>query len=448
MTPSAMGRKNDENDRLRQEMVDRLKNLGLVRSKLVEEALRAVPRHLFVSQVESKAAYSDQAIVTHWQDGEAVSSASAPSIVAVMLEMLDLQPGQRVLEIGAGTGYNAALMARIVGASGQIVTIDIDNEIVQNARANLRAAGSEEHVQVICGDGAQGWSEGAPYDRVILTVSSADLLPAWHRQLARGGRLVAPLRLLEIRSQLTELPLLPDQFLLAFEWTGSHFESLALMPCVFVPLRGEFAAPARSVSRDENPEGLSASLPAGIKARSTFALLRGQVEDEVTDVHLAFRELFGLRLWLALRDEYFCEIYVPESVAIGSIPAQLRRDKTFAAAIGLCGKDSCCLLKLAEEAEDQPVDPKRPLRLIIRWYGKDRLLASRLRAQLESWDRAGHPFVWSMEGFSARMRGMRVQAFPQDTGELPERQEHQTLLTRPHTRFLFTAQAGAENCAQ
>lgn len=451
MAPPAMESANDKHDALRQAMVDRLKNLRLVRSESVEEALRAVPRHLFVSHVDAGTAYSDQAVVTRWQDGEAVSSASAPSIVAVMLELLDLQPGQRVLEIGAGTGYNAALMARLVGASGQVVTIDIDDEIVQNARANLRAVGSEENIQVICGDGALGWAECAPYDRVILTVASADLMPAWHEQLVRGGRLVGPLRLLEFHSKLAEPPLLPDQFLLAFEWTGEHFESLALLPCVFVSLRGDFASAVRKVSMEEAQGELSANLPAEIEARRVFALLREPAVDESTEVHLAFQEMFGLRLWLALREAQFCEIYVPESANIGVIPAQLRRDQTFATAIGLCEADNCCLLKLEEAADDQPVDSKRPLRLVIRHFGENPALAERLRKQIEHWDQAGHPFVWSIDGFDARMRDMRVLALPLETCALPVVQSHETLLTRQHTRFLFTSQASAEiesACAQ
>src|SRR2546427_13184569 len=112
----------DSNDSvaLSQALVDRLKNIGLIRTPRVEEAFRAVPRHLFVPEVDIHTAYSDSYIVTRWQDGTPISSSSAPSVMAVMLEMLDLQPGQHVLEIGAGTGYNAALLAHIVGESGQV----------------------------------------------------------------------------------------------------------------------------------------------------------------------------------------------------------------------------------------------------------------------------------------------------------------------------------------
>lgn len=435
----ARDRENDESNGLRQEMVNRLKNLGLVCSGPVEEALRLVPRHLFVPQVDVKTAYNDQAVVTRWQDGEAISSASAPSIVALMLELLDLHPGQRVLEIGAGTGYNAALMARLVGESGSVVTIDIDDEIVQGAREHLEAVGIK-NARVMCGDGALGWAEGAPYDRVILTAAVADLLPAWHEQLVRGGRLVGPLELLRSHARFTELPVMPDQFLVAFEWTGDHFERLALLPCIFMPLRGDYSAVVREVGVHKVEGELSADLPRDIEAQDIFALLRGSMEDEPTEVHLAFQEMFGLRLWLALREAHFCEIYVPERLNTGAIPAHLHRARDFATAIGLCEADTCCLLKLEEEVEGQPVDAKRPFRLVLRSFGKDHELISNLREQVEIWDRAGHPFVWSIDGFSAQMPDMHIQAFPHGGSASFIVRDYETLLNRQYTRFLFTPQ--------
>src|SRR6185503_18791702 len=99
--------------------------------------------------------YRDRAIGTKRLDGQYVSSSSQPEIMAIMLEMLDLQPGHRVLEIGAGTGFNAALLAHLVGESGEVVAIDVDDDIVEAARARLAAAGYER-VRVILGDGALG----------------------------------------------------------------------------------------------------------------------------------------------------------------------------------------------------------------------------------------------------------------------------------------------------
>src|SRR5581483_5459570 len=114
--------------------------------------------------------------------------------MAIMLEQLQLKPGLRVLEIGAGTGYNAALMAHIVGETGQVITIDIDEDIVYNARLHLVTAGFER-VQVICADGGAGYAHAAPYDRIILTVGASDITPAWRDQMKPNGRLLLPLTL-------------------------------------------------------------------------------------------------------------------------------------------------------------------------------------------------------------------------------------------------------------
>src|SRR4051812_10214868 len=149
----------DENEEIHsqhQVMVDRLKNGGAIHTALIEEAFRAVPRHLFVPETTIQIAYTDTYIVTRERDGKAISSSSQPTIMAMMLEMLQLQPGQRVLEIGAGTGYNAALMAHIVGETGEVVTIDIDEDIVQDARAHLQEAGIK-NMQAKCLDGSLGW---------------------------------------------------------------------------------------------------------------------------------------------------------------------------------------------------------------------------------------------------------------------------------------------------
>ena len=111
---------------LRQALVSELKREGRVRSPRVEAALRSVARELFVPGVPIEEVYRpSDAIVVKRVEGVSVSSASAPDVVAVMLEQLAVEPGQRVLEIGAGTGYNAALLAELVGPAGQVVSIEI-----------------------------------------------------------------------------------------------------------------------------------------------------------------------------------------------------------------------------------------------------------------------------------------------------------------------------------
>jgi protein-L-isoaspartate(D-aspartate) O-methyltransferase len=144
--------------------------------------------------------YRNTHVVTQVDDGVpagpggtglmATSSSSQPSVMAIMLAELDARPGHRVLEVGAGTGYNAALLAHRLGAAA-VTTVDIDPEVVRSATAALAAAGYPE-VTVVLGDGERGHPPGAPYDRVICTAAVTDVPPAWVRQTRPGGRIVAP----------------------------------------------------------------------------------------------------------------------------------------------------------------------------------------------------------------------------------------------------------------
>src|SRR5262249_35642587 len=133
-------------------LVDGLRRDGALHSAAVEAAFRAVPRHLFLPGLPLDVIYRDDAIVTKREEGRGVSSSSQPAMMAIMLEQLDLRPGHRVLEIGAGTGYNAALMAHIVGEQGRVTTLDIDEDLAAAAAAHLNRAGFER-VRVVCGDG-------------------------------------------------------------------------------------------------------------------------------------------------------------------------------------------------------------------------------------------------------------------------------------------------------
>ncbi len=120
------------------------------------------------------------------------SSASQPSLVAEMLELLDLTPGLRVLEVGAGTGYNAALMAELVGDQHLVATLDVLQDVVEQTR-RLLARASYPRIAVLWRDGVQGAAERAPFDRIVATVGCSDLSPRWVEQLAEGGVLLVPL---------------------------------------------------------------------------------------------------------------------------------------------------------------------------------------------------------------------------------------------------------------
>lgn len=223
---------------LRAALVDQLIVRQGIDDARVLAALRRVPRHRFVPEVPASEAYADVAIVTRRDaHGTPLSSSSQPAIMALMLEQLAAQPGQHILEIGTGTGYNAALLAEIVGPAGRVTTVDIDAEIVAGAAARLADAGyPPERVRVAGADGALGWPEGAPFDRIVVTAAAWNVAPAWADQLRDGGRLVVPLTL-----QLQEVSV-------ALERQGRRFVSRSLVPCGFLPLRGSFAGPEVTLS--------------------------------------------------------------------------------------------------------------------------------------------------------------------------------------------------------
>ncbi|MGH3803035.1 MAG: methyltransferase domain-containing protein [Pseudonocardiaceae bacterium] len=148
---------------------------------------------------------ADYAVVTQFDDGATrwpdrgwrpSCSASQPSVVVGMLEALNVQPGQRVLEIGTGTGYNAALLAELVGPRGHVLSVDVDSELVSVARKNLAAAGYQDRVEVLLADGATALAAARSVDRVMATaaVQLGRLPYAWVEQTRPGGVILAPVR--------------------------------------------------------------------------------------------------------------------------------------------------------------------------------------------------------------------------------------------------------------
>jgi protein-L-isoaspartate(D-aspartate) O-methyltransferase len=192
-------------------------------------AIRAVPRHAFVPGASLADAYNpDLAVITkRGPAGAALSCASVPYLVAAMLEQLDVHDGHRVFEGGAGTGWNAALLATLAGPGGHVSTIDIDPEITAEAAASLERAGFPG-VHVATGDAALGVPENAPYERVIITIGSLDIPPAWFGQLRPGGRLVVPLRW---RGQTQSVALVLGE--------DGLLRSDSVFLCGFVPMIGQ-----------------------------------------------------------------------------------------------------------------------------------------------------------------------------------------------------------------
>jgi protein-L-isoaspartate(D-aspartate) O-methyltransferase len=175
-----MGDAGDRRDRL----VDRLAERRDLDST-VREALRTVPRHAFVPADRRDRAYDDRPLpIGHGQ------TISAPHMVAVMADALALGGSERVLEVGTGCGYHAAVTAELVGDDGQVYSVEYVSELDERARERLAGLGYDVRIRV--GDGREGLPEGAPYDAAYLTCAPAELPDAVVEQVRPGGRVVAP----------------------------------------------------------------------------------------------------------------------------------------------------------------------------------------------------------------------------------------------------------------
>jgi protein-L-isoaspartate(D-aspartate) O-methyltransferase len=380
--------------RLRDRLVDSLLSAGTVGPGPVADAVRAVPRHLFLPGVALEAAYQDEAIPTRWSpDGRATSSSSQPAIVAAMLEQLAVRPGHRVLEIGSGTGWNAALLARLVGPAGAVTTVDIEPEVAEQAARNLVAAGIRT-VRVVPGDGAAGWPAGAPYDRIILTAAARDLAPAWWDQLAADGRLVLPLSLRGSQRSVA-FERAPDR---AGDGLPDHLESVSIVDCGFMPLQGELAGddPVRPLGRP----GLFLQLddPRPVDAAALLAALDAGAL-VTTTVPVSRREaLTGLRVWLALYEPDAGDLVVLRDERQSPMPV-LVADGALAVLVPLRG---------GRTTEARGYGP-----------GAD-AVADRLLGHVRAWMDAGRP----------SSAGLRIRAYPAGTGPPAPS------IDLPHTRFV------------
>ncbi|CAM5549691.1 methyltransferase, FxLD system [Streptomyces purpurascens] len=211
---------------LRESLAQRLVDSGHLRSKAAIDAFRSTDRHAFLPGVDLEAAYKEDAVpIKHDEHGEMISCISAPSIVATQLEQLGAQPGHKILEAGAATGYNAALLGKIVSPGGQVWTLDVDQDLVAGASQHLAEAGVGNATAVMA-DGAAGLPEHAPYDRIIFTVGAGDVPVKILDQLAPGGRLVLPMR---IRGSISRS--------FAFERDGDAWKTVSCEMATFIPLR-------------------------------------------------------------------------------------------------------------------------------------------------------------------------------------------------------------------
>ncbi|MFI2652514.1 methyltransferase, FxLD system [Micromonospora fulviviridis] len=297
---------------LRGELADRLRAENIIRTPAVEAAVRQTPRHLFLPGVPLEQAYADTAVYTKTDGrGTSISAASQPRIVAMMLEQLDAQPGHRIMEAGAGTGYNAALLAAIAGDTGSVVTIDLDDDLVDGARKHLAAAGVT-NVQVVRGDGALGHPDGAPYDRIIATVGAWETPTAWLEQLAPDGRLVVPLRLRGAASRS-----------IIFERHDGGWRDAGSELAVFMPLRGVADDARRLVTlTDEQDVTLQVHKDQNVDAAALTGVLDTERHEIWTGVLFPPMVPYEwLDLWLACRlDNAIMRMNVkPQAIERGTV---------------------------------------------------------------------------------------------------------------------------------
>jgi protein-L-isoaspartate(D-aspartate) O-methyltransferase len=287
-----------------------LRKHGRVVDSAVLKAFARVPRHVFVPEVGPAAAYRDEALVIKCgADGLPISSSSQPAMMAIMLDQLGLAAGHRVLEIGTGSGYNAAVMSEVVGASGEVVSIDIDPELVARASASLAKAGYHA-VVVKCADGGFGDPDGAPFDRIIVTAGAWDIAPAWLTQVGPGGLLVLPLsvRGIQLSVALQRIEDLRGERAArgAAAGTGEPpvsglWQSTSAWRCGFVRMLGAFAGPEEVLRLDEELP-LFAQMADGrsVDGSALQTALASPAAEQVVPLSGGLADLADLDLWLTL----------------------------------------------------------------------------------------------------------------------------------------------------
>ena len=204
----------------RVELVKKLKIEGRITSKEVEKAFLDTPRELFVQDSLKNFAYYDTPLEIG--DGQTIS---APHMVAIMCEGLDIKKGQKILEIGAGSGYHIAIISKLIGKEGHAYSIERFLSLAKKAKENLEKA-NIVNVTIETGDGSMGLQKYAPYDRIYVTCASPKIPPPLMQQLNENGKLMVP-----VGRMICNLKLI--------EKIGDKMIKRDLGGCAFVPLVGK-----------------------------------------------------------------------------------------------------------------------------------------------------------------------------------------------------------------
>ena len=207
----------------KQLLIDYWRRSGTIKDEKLLEAFREVPRELFIKDGFEEEAYGDYPLPIGM--GQTISQ---PTTVMIMTQALELKEGQKVLEVGAGSGWQAAIIGKIVGEKGKVITTEIIAELAEFARKNINKA-KIKNVKVINYDGSQGYKKEAPYDRCIITAACPQIPPPIIEQLKEGGIVVAPVGSLAFGQSMIKLRKKSKE--LIKENLGSF---------VFVPLKGKY----------------------------------------------------------------------------------------------------------------------------------------------------------------------------------------------------------------
>lgn len=211
-------------ERERERLVKKLKAGGYIESDEVEKAFLSVPREEFLPSGMGDEAYVDHPLPIG--NGQTIS---APSMIAIMMEALELKKGMKVLEIGAGSGYHAALAGYIVGPKGKVISIERVGKLAKNARKNIQKAGLGQVITVVQGDGSKGYPEAGPYHRIYLTCAAPDAPTHLEDQVKTGGMILAPVG----KSRWW-------QDLIRLTKREGDLKRESLGGCVFVPMIGKY----------------------------------------------------------------------------------------------------------------------------------------------------------------------------------------------------------------
>lgn len=403
---------------LRAAMVDRLVAEGDLRTEEVTQAFATVPREAFAPDAPLRQVYSREDVVITKRDenGLATSSVSAPWIQAQMLEQVGIGAGMRVLEIGSG-GYNAALIAELVGPDGAVTTVDIDPFVVNRARQYLAEAGYPQ-VEVVEADAETGVPARAPFDRIIVTAGAWDIPPSWTEQLTQDGVLVVPLRLRGLTRSF------------AFAHEGGRLVSRDYTQCGFVPMQGTGANDEHTVLLDDRGVALHIDLDTGVASGvgSSFdedamrAALRGPRLELSSGVEVGGLEPFDdLDLFLASKLDGFGMLVATQAMIESGLVEKATR---------LGAKTAIAGGSFAYRAPRATTDERSSFELMVFAHGRDaEAVGAEYVALIREWDRAHR-----------RGPGARVEVFPAGTPDtqIGEGTHGGRLVEKKHSRVLIS----------